>query len=170
MIYDKKQIKEFLKQSNLIEEVSAEYAHEDALKAWEYISEKEVLTVNDVLHVHKLLMNRLNPRIAGKLRDCDVWIGGQKKKFVSTEVLKDQLKNVLSGIDSTLTADYDKNEMTKNCHKMFENVHPFEDGNGRVGRIIYNWHRLKLGLLIHVIHVGQEQLEYYKWFKRQNEI
>jgi Fic family protein len=164
--YNKQQAKEFLRQSNLIEDVTAEYAHEDALKAWKYIVKKETLTVNDVLHVHKLLMARFNPRIAGKFRDCDVWIGGQQKKFISTEILKDQLKNVLSGIDSTFGANFDKDEMAKNCHKMFENWHGFEDGNGRVGRIIYNWHRLKLDLPIHIIHVGQEQYSYYSWFKK----
>jgi hypothetical protein len=50
------------------------------------------------------------------------------------------------------------------CHVSFEHLHPFRDGNGRVGRILYNWQRLKLGLPIHVIKY-EDRWEYYNWFK-----
>jgi len=62
-------------------------------------------------------------------------------------------------------SDMSKDECTKQCHVLFEKIHPFIDGNGRTGRMVYNWHRLKLGLPIHIIHEGKEQFKYYKWFK-----
>jgi len=60
---------------------------------------------------------------------------------------------------------FNKEERSKQIHVAFEDIHPFVDGNGRVGRILYNIHRIKLGLPIHIIHEGEEQKEYYKWFK-----
>ena len=61
-------------------------------------------------------------------------------------------------------------EYAKHVHVMFENVHPFEDGNGRTGRILYNLHRLKLGLPIHIIMADWpkkdgQQRAYYEWFR-----
>lgn len=49
----------------------------------------------------------------------------------------------------------------------FEKIHPFEDGNGRVGRMLYNINRLNAGLDLHIIHEGKEQIEYYKWFNKK---
>lgn len=166
--YDKNDVKEFLIQSNLIEDVSMAYAHEDALKAWNYIAKLETLTEKDVLKVHKILMTRFLPRIAGKFRNCDVWIGGERKPYVSEDELSKQLEEVLYFIKASIIANKSgiQEELVKEAHVMFEDLHPFEDGNGRVGRIIYNWHRLQLGLPIHIIHTGQEQYNYYQWFKQ----
>ena len=48
-------------------------------------------------------------------------------------------------------------------------IHPFEDGNGRVGRILMNLQMLKLKLPIMVIHEGREQQSYYRWFREADE-
>jgi len=52
----------------------------------------------------------------------------------------------------------------KLSHIEFENIHPFEDGNGRVGRILMNIQCLNAGLPLLVIHTGKEQQKYYTWF------
>ena len=97
---DKEQIEylgelEFLDHSNRIEREYSNEALEDAIIAWEYIKDLDIqcqFTINTILHVHYLLMKRLRPAIAGKVRNCDLWIGGKKRKFVSKIVLYDLLK------------------------------------------------------------------------------
>ena len=173
---------EFLDHSNRIEGEYSNQALEDAILAWKYIKDLNVecqFNVETILYVHYLLMRRLRPDIAGKLRECDVYIGGRQCIYVSETLLKDSLRELCAEIELCKRSvsygrdnDYDLllDRFTREMHVRFENIHPFEDGNGRVGRILMNVHRLKLGLPILIIHEGKEQQEYYKWFKEGDEI
>lgn len=166
---------EFLIQSNYIEREFSPEAIEDAEKTWIRMLEHACLSPGFVLEAHGILMKRINPRIAGKWRDCDVWIGRDKKKFISKEVLESQVGDVCEKINNSILypkakSNKAREELIKQLHVEFEEVHPFEDGNGRTGRIIMNWHRLRLGLPVLVIQAdlrsgGREQLNYYKWFQ-----
>lgn len=152
---------EMLDHSNRIENERSQEALQDAVEAWNY--QKDIpITLKSILETHRLLLQRLRPNIAGKLRDCDVYIGGFKKHFISQTLLADNISSLCKELKINDRQGADK--QAKNCHIVFEDIHPFEDGNGRVGRIVYNVHRLNLGLPIHVIHEGREQRKYYKWF------
>ena len=157
---------EFLICSNQIEQEYGETALTDAVAAWAYAKTVDVMTLEHVLEIHRLLMDRLNPRIAGKVRDCDVYIGGKRKIYISQALLKTEICDWCEALITEKILGEEAHEtIAKDMHVWFEGLHPFEDGNGRVGRILYNWHRVKLGLPVHVIHPGKEQMEYYKWFK-----
>lgn len=162
------EINEFLRESNAIEQEYSEEAFEDAQRAWDFAyCFRDKIDVGYVLGIHAILIHRLNPRITGKLRECDVWIGGKKKTFISLSLMRKELQNIILIVnsDSISWTSLDKSDYCKETHITFEQLHPFEDGNGRVGRILYNIHRINLGLPIHIIHEGEEQIEYYKWFK-----
>ena len=154
----KKQLNEFIKENNAIEGVYYTVAHEDGLESWNWAySNMCNINTDYIKNIHKILMKRVNPRIAGKTRECDVWIGGQRKLFINEFIFTEQLNN--------LCAEILKEKMTpKEAHILFESIHPFEDGNGRVGRILMNIHRLRLNLPILIIHAGKEQEKYYDWF------
>lgn len=157
-----KEILEFLKESNAIEQVYGEQALTDAREAWDYAYEnRKTLTVNDVLEIHFLLLQNLDPEIAGKWRDCDVYIGGHRKKFFHESVF---IEGVTKTLEQMALKEKD-DAFTRLVHVEFERLHPFTDGNGRTGRILYAMHRLNLGLPLHIIHVGEEQKAYYQWFR-----
>lgn len=162
---------EFLQESNAIEDEFSDDALDEAVSAWNFLADKATLEEGDLLEAHRLLMRNVYPEIAGTYRNCDVRIGGQRKIFISKNLLSHEVQQVLAGMRVTLelpepATDEKKAEFAKWCHVRFEDIHPFVDGNGRIGRILYNWHRLRLGLPIHVIHQGVEQSEYYQWFKK----
>jgi Fic family protein len=168
------QVIEFLDESNAIERVIHPKALDYSFKAWCYalkaIDEKP-LEVEDILVIHKKLIGTMNPRIAGKFRQCDVSIGGQTKFYISDRLLKSEIEkwvehvNIIINLREVLSEDK-KADLAKASHIKFEDIHPFEDGNGRVGRILFNALRLKIGLPLMIIHEGDEQFTYYSWFKK----
>lgn len=52
----------------------------------------------------------------------------------------------------------------KEMHIRFEKIHPFIDGNGRIGRLLMWWHEKKLGREPTLILESEKQ-NYYSWFK-----
>jgi Fic family protein len=168
-----KEIYEFLKESNGIERVYGDQHIFDSWEAWQYITKSDRIGIDDILQIHQFVMKTLRPDIAGKFRNCPIIIGGHIKPFISIQLIEEDLKKILEKIHRTITPDFlktfksekEKGDICKRQHIAFENIHPFEDGNGRVGRIIYNWHRLQMRLPLHIIHQGKEQMEYYNWFQ-----
>lgn len=157
----------FLEESNAIENEHSTIAFEDAFAAWKYAETRALICITDILIIHLTLMQRLRPDIAGEYRKCAVRIGGKIKKEMKLEDFSLALLGVTNYMLESFKLDTneEREEACKKAHVMFEEIHPFLDGNGRVGRIIYNWHRLALGLPLHIIHVGDEQYEYYTWFR-----
>lgn len=181
----------FLYHSNAIEREYSDEAYADAINAWEYAYDQP-FSVNMILDVHKILMGRLNPEIAGRFRNHDVEIGYVNKPFFHESKFKEDLTALISRMTSrgrssckssssysespsligkssvdfnSSSSSQDLEKFCRDCHVEFEHIHPFADGNGRVGRILYNLHRIRLGLDVHIIYEGLDQLEYYEWFR-----
>ena len=152
----KNELEEFLKESNAIEGVYSDEAFEDAWKAWKFLSNYDELDLLRVLECHHVLMSNLNKRIAGKIRKVSVRVG------YHIMPRPDEIDQLLERLLQT----YPKTEEEiKNWHVAFENIHPFEDGNGRTGRIVMNWQRIRNYLPLQIIHTGKEQYNYYDWFQ-----
>lgn len=168
---------EFLTQSNLIEGEKSAVAMRDAQDAWifakDFVDRNQKFTVNLVLGIHKILMQTINPEIAGKFRNCDVFIGGRRKPFILDALIVEDVESCLLKMSCNMVMpvhdpkDYTniKSTVCLNSHIEFEFIHPFIDGNGRVGRILWNLDRINCGLPLEIIHAGKEQFEYYKNFE-----
>jgi Fic family protein len=166
MKYTKKEITEFIKESNAIEDVWTDEAITDSLEAWEWLtSEVTTLTLKDILLVHYGILRNIEPDIAGKLRGeigVDVWIGGRQGARYWD--VGSRLCDWIRHINDKKLAQW-SGEDIKRMHISFEEIHPFADGNGRSGRLIYCWMRQQLDLPIHIIYENEKQ-DYYEWFRR----
>lgn len=94
--------------------------------------------MKSVKHIHKLLLNGLDPVIAGRWKKEDNTAPGNNP----TTPYK-QVPNAMKSIIEWLNSEFRKRgvyppELALKFYCRFENIHPFLDGNGRVGRILLN--------------------------------
>lgn len=151
----------FLIESNAIEGVFDPASLDDAVAAWRFMMEQDVLGVHEILETHKILMQHqpLKPDEIGKFRRCAVFVGGFEALPWQQVPGAVQMKFCFEGIRAKPPID------PKALHIVYEKIHPFVDGNGRTGRIFMNWQRIKrLGLPLLTIKNAEKQ-DYYDWFK-----
>lgn len=159
----------FLRESNAIEGVYDEDSFEQAFIAWEFLIDKEELTVPVILHTHKILMlnSGLMPDQKGYIRNIPVYIGGHEAWPVPQ--IRSALNAWLREVHVSIKVFKEENDpdhvsLFQSDHVAFELIHPFVDGNGRIGRMLMNWSRVHAGLPLLVIKASERQA-YYQWFK-----
>src|SRR5258708_13496174 len=107
----------------------------------------------------------LNSRWHGVYRIFDVSIGGNLCTYKGIdEKMSKWIVRVNTLVTSNLKGVDAYKGIIKRDHIAYESIHPFGDGNGRTGRIFYNWERLRLGIPIQIIHVGKDKKKSYKCF------
>jgi Fic family protein len=105
------------------------------------LAERHKLVVDDVLAVHRALMQHTTtPEAGGQLRTVQSWIGGNDcnpcgAAFVPPppEFVPDLMEDLVSFLNSQ---DLPPVVQAAVAHAQFETIHPFADGNGRIGRTL----------------------------------
>jgi Fic family protein len=127
--------------------------YQDALVHGVKMIEKRPLSQMVIRDVHKTLMTsvRGENKSPGAYRARNVWIGAQgtdmgEARYVPPEAIH------ISGLMQKLEDFIKKGEIhpliaSGIIHHRFEAIHPFEDGNGRTGRLIITLYLLKTGKL-----------------------
>lgn len=156
----KKRIKEFLKESNAIEGEYEKDALNQAIKAWEFLMEQDIMNPQVICDAHGILAanaKHLNKDQIGGFRDCNVMIGG-KYGMPPDDLILAMFKWCQETMKPGPVND-------KNLHILFEIIHPFIDYNGRMGRMLMNWTRIKRNKQDILIIREMDRQEYYKWFR-----
>jgi len=96
----------------------------------------EPLTPNLIKDYHAILMrdsdNEINKKLGGTFRPFDVEISGVDLQLSPPINISDDLNKCIYAYNHS-----DKNiDAIAKFHSTFEQIHPFHDGNGRVGRFI----------------------------------
>ena len=129
----------------------------------EMLNKKEKISNNVILRWHKEIFGETKRDIAGKYRDYLVRVGSYiAPDWQDVQKLMHQLIKLIN--NSRLNPA----ELAARSHYQFERIHPFGDGNGRIGRLIMNsilWHN---GYLILIVEY-KKRGSYYKALQKDEE-
>ena len=106
-----------------------------------------VITLNHILMLHQIIMYNLE-KTPGKLRTKSSAIFDQLGNIVyltpEPEEAKVMLDKLLTRYNTRFIQQTAALVNLAQCHYYFEKIHPFLDGNGRVGRLLVQWQLYQL--------------------------
>lgn len=139
--------------------------HQTALNyLFDYVLNKGIINESFVLKLHSMLMNGIRPD-AGAYRYHAVRIVGVNLPTANYLKIPELISKIMIEV---LEKTNDIIALSANIHSHFEQIHPFSDGNGRVGRLLITALMLKAGFAPAVIRQEQKQLYYTYLYKAQS--
>ncbi len=130
-----------------------------------YIDKKakeQELTLDVVLLLHKMLLSNITDEIAGRFRQHNEYVR------VANHIAPHP-KEILPRLESCFIEYHASSSLNIICriaklHLNFEHIHPFIDGNGRIGRVINNYLLIREGFVpINIKFIDRKT--YYDAFK-----
>lgn len=125
--------------------------------AFKEIGNKKGLTEKLLLETHSKIIGKKNGQ-KSKYKTVQNWIGGTSKydaRFIPAPVK--EVKNLMTDLFEFLNNDSsDVPDLIKIAiaHYQFETIHPFDDGNGRVGRLLIPMYLLNKQILDYPLYVS----------------
>lgn len=129
------QVLDYIKQEVTYQgyDISTDYGYSrvvDMVTAWEYaekVSQERLPTIEDIISLGKLI----EPEKVDGYRRMNVFHGITLQGFGLTH---NSIARQMTKYVELLPILF-----PQEAYEEFEEIHPFMDGNGRVGKIIYNW-------------------------------
>lgn len=124
-------------------------------------SQEKEIDKKTILLLHQMLIGGINDNIAGRFRKKGEYVRVGTHVAPAPEHIELMIKAILIEYGSNLTT-YFLDKIAK-FHLDFETTHPFNDGNGRIGRVLMNYQLQRLGFPSVIIR-DKEKKDYYKSF------
>ena len=114
-----------------------------------------------ILLFHRMLMGGINDAIAGRFRRQGEYVRVATHIAPPPEHVERMIEHTLFIYENDIDS-YFLDKIAR-FHLEFETIHPFCDGNGRIGRVIINFHLLELGFPRIIIR-NRTKRTYYQAF------
>lgn len=125
-------------------------------------AKEQELTLDVVLLLHKMLISNIRDDIAGRFRRDDEYVRVGSHIAPNPKEVVERLEKMLAEYNA---ASYENIiRRIARLHLTFEYIHPFVDGNGRIGRAINNYLLTRDGFVpINIKFIDRER--YYEAFR-----
>lgn len=154
---------------------------ESALESWNYVKALEHGVKSElpwstrvIKEMHQLLLSdvRGDDRRPGELRNCGVFLGDRSRGVQAARFIPippgDGLIAAMSELEKFVNTVHEEIPplfVIALTHYQFETIHPFSDGNGRIGRVLISRSLVKEELLEHPVvymsaYINEHKQEY----------
>lgn len=128
-------------------------------------AKEQELTLDVILLLHKMLLSNIRDDVAGRFRKKGEYVRVADHIAPGPEEITDRLEKMLTVFNANTNENIIKRIAL--LHLIFEQTHPFVDGNGRIGRVINNYLLIREGFVpVNIKFIDREM--YYEAFKEFN--
>lgn len=116
-------------------------------------AESDAISAETIVDLHRTLLGSTQAKIAGVIRGSQNWIGGRYHTPIGADFIPppaDEVARLLDDLAEFMTReDLPATLQAALTHAQFETIHPFADGNGRIGRCLIHVIFRRRGLASH---------------------
>lgn len=128
---------------------------------YEYVAKiaiEKPISIEMILLLHKMLLTNIRDNVSGRFRKDKEMVRVGNHIGIPPEFIKKQMHENIDELNSDLTTPLIYKIAQFHCK--FESIHPFIDGNGRLGRVINNYMLIRAGFPPIIIR-NKEKQKYY---------
>jgi len=120
---------------------------------------KQPLNIEMILLLHKMLLTNIRDEVSGRFRKNGELVRVGQHIGLPPEFIEGRIQEILINYNSKIEIPFI--HRVAMLHTEFESIHPFIDGNGRMGRVINNYLLTREGFPPIIVR-NKEKESYYK--------
>lgn len=129
-------------------------------------AKEQELSLEVILSLHKMLISNIRDDIAGRFREANEYVRVGSHIAPAPKEVVERLEKTLSEYKAISHESIIKR--IAKLHLEFEHIHPFCDGNGRIGRVLNNYLLIREGFVpINIKFIDRKK--YYEAFREFDE-
>lgn len=123
---------------------------------------KSLLHLKLILSLHKTLLTDIDDVIAGRFRTGKEWVRVGNHLGANPQFVPALMQELVDNYNQHKISYF--LDAVAHFHAEFETIHPFVDGNGRMGRVLINLQLMNFGFPPIIIQNKSKHTEYYTLF------
>jgi Fic family protein len=124
--------------------------------------DKSSLNIKLILNLHKTLLTNIDDAIAGRFRSGKEWVRVGNHLGANPQFVPELMQALVDNYNQHKISYF--LDAIAHFHAEFETIHPFVDGNGRMGRVLINLQLMNNGFPPIIIQNKSKHNEYYPLF------